>query len=373
MNNTLHIVVFQNPTPANYGGVIDVFYRLQSLHQAGIKIILHCFYYDGREDASLLHSICEKVYLYPRLIGMKNQLSTLPYIVKSRRHPKLLKNLCQDNHPILFDGLHCCYLLDHPTLKNRVKWVRMHNIEHDYYRQLAKNEVNWKNKLFFSIEAYRLKRFERVLQHAQGIFAVSLADQNYLQQKFPAIPCYHMPCFHVEQERTSGYSDQPYLLYHGNLSVAENQKVVMYLLKNWKNDYLPLYIAGKNANAFASHVCTQNVQLFDQVSDQQLNQLIQHAKANLMITFQATGFKLKLINSLQLGGFCIANEEMLAGTTLHHTCLVGKDWNELTAHITAIGSANWGEKEEQTRKSALSSYGNKPHLSTILLLISKKN
>lgn len=370
MNHTLHIVVFQNPTPANYGGVMDVFYRLKALHQAGVHVILHCFYYDNRDDFSALQHLCQKVYMYPRQVGIKNQISLTPYIVKSRRHPQLLKNLCQDNHPILFDGLHCCNLLHHPDLKHRIKWVRMHNIEHDYYRLLAKNESNWINKLFFSIEAYRLKRFERIVQHAQGIFAVSLADQAYLQQKYPHVPCYHMPCFHVEQDRTEGFSDQPYLLYHGNLSVAENQNVVKYLLKHWQNDFPPLYIAGKSAHAFSSLVRTPNIQLFDQVEEKQLNQLIKHAKANLMLTFQPTGFKLKLINSLLLGGFCIANEQMLSGTTLQNTCLVAQNWEQLTEHITAISNANWGAKEEQTRQEALLPYSNQTHISIILSLLS---
>ena len=32
----LHIVSFSIPYPANYGGVIDVFYKLVALHKAGI-------------------------------------------------------------------------------------------------------------------------------------------------------------------------------------------------------------------------------------------------------------------------------------------------------------------------------------------------
>jgi hypothetical protein len=179
-----------------------------------------------------------------------------------------------------------------------------------------------------------------------------------------------MPCFHVEQDRTEGFSDQPYLLYHGNLSVAENQNVVKYLLKHWQNDFPPLYIAGKSAHAFSSLVRTPNIQLFDQVEEKQLNQLIKHAKANLMLTFQPTGFKLKLINSLLLGGFCIANEQMLSGTTLQNTCLVAQNWEQLTEHITAIGNANWGAKEEQTRQEALLPYSNQTHLSIILSLLS---
>ena len=44
-NKRLHIVAFDVPFPANYGGAIDVFYKLKALHQLGIRITLHCFEY----------------------------------------------------------------------------------------------------------------------------------------------------------------------------------------------------------------------------------------------------------------------------------------------------------------------------------------
>ena len=39
----LHIVSFNVPWPANYGGVMDVFYRLRALSRAGLRIHLHCY------------------------------------------------------------------------------------------------------------------------------------------------------------------------------------------------------------------------------------------------------------------------------------------------------------------------------------------
>ena len=44
----LHIVSFDVPWPANYGGVIDVFYKVKALSAKGIRIHLHAFEY-GRE------------------------------------------------------------------------------------------------------------------------------------------------------------------------------------------------------------------------------------------------------------------------------------------------------------------------------------
>jgi hypothetical protein len=49
----LHIISFDVPYPANYGGVIDVFYKLKNLHKAGVKIILHCFEYGRGEQKEL--------------------------------------------------------------------------------------------------------------------------------------------------------------------------------------------------------------------------------------------------------------------------------------------------------------------------------
>ena len=45
MKNKLHIISLDIPFPANYGGVIDIFYKLKSLSNLGVEIILHCFEY----------------------------------------------------------------------------------------------------------------------------------------------------------------------------------------------------------------------------------------------------------------------------------------------------------------------------------------
>ncbi|HAH56859.1 MAG TPA: mannosyltransferase, partial [Bacteroidales bacterium] len=89
----LHIVAFDIPYPPNYGGVIDVFYKLKALCQQGIKIHLHCFEYPGRERAPELEDYCMEVLYYPRLTGLKSALSPIPYIVKSRRSPALISRL----------------------------------------------------------------------------------------------------------------------------------------------------------------------------------------------------------------------------------------------------------------------------------------
>ena len=50
----LHIVSFDVPWPANYGGVIDVFYKVKALADLGIRLHLHCFEYGRGEAPELL-------------------------------------------------------------------------------------------------------------------------------------------------------------------------------------------------------------------------------------------------------------------------------------------------------------------------------
>ena len=169
----LHVVSFQVPYPANYGGVIDVYYKLVALSQAGFDVTLHTYAYGGRNEQPELERVCADVKYYNRCTGLCAQLSTMPYIVRSRDDKTLLQDLLTDDAPILFEGLHTCLLLDHPALADRVKVVRMHNIEHEYYRLLAKQAGwSWKSA-YYLIESHKLRVFERKLKHASLVYAIT--------------------------------------------------------------------------------------------------------------------------------------------------------------------------------------------------------
>ena len=44
-NSELNIVSFDVPYPPDYGGAIDIYYKIATLNNLGIKIYLHCFQY----------------------------------------------------------------------------------------------------------------------------------------------------------------------------------------------------------------------------------------------------------------------------------------------------------------------------------------
>ena len=136
-HHRIHVVSLQVPFPADYGGVIDIYYKLKALKDAGYETWLHTFQYE-RGQSDELSKVAERVFYYPRQRSLMRQFSTDPYIVSSRRSSRLLKDLLADDSPILFEGIHCCGLLADKRLKDRIKLVRMHNIEQEYYRELAR-------------------------------------------------------------------------------------------------------------------------------------------------------------------------------------------------------------------------------------------
>lgn len=139
-----HVVSLQVPFPPDYGGVIDIYYKLKALKKMGYETWLHTFQYD-RSRAEQLNEVAARVSYYPRHRSVIRQLSHIPYIVSSRHCSKLLDDLLSDNAPILFEGLHCCAFLSDKRLKDRIKLVRTHNIEHEYYKELSRKTSGWKN------------------------------------------------------------------------------------------------------------------------------------------------------------------------------------------------------------------------------------
>ena len=345
----LHVVSFQVPFPADYGGVIDVYYKLVALRKAGFEVTLHTYAYDGREILPELEHVCDNVICYRRRTGWRAQLSRLPYIVQSRDDETLLQNLLVDDAPILFEGLHTCLLLDHPALASRVKVVRMHNIEHEYYRALSR-QAGWRWKaIYYRIESMKLKAFESRLQHASLVFAITDADKQSLQERFPEMNVKTLPCFFDATMPSMVGDTEPFVLYHGNLSVNENHRVALFIMQQ----VAPLcpdvrfVIAGRNPNL--KKVC-DNVEIVPNPTDKQLDDLLCKARIHLMLTFQPTGIKLKLLNTLTRScGHIIANKDMLHGHQLGTFCTQAETPQQIADAIhqlmeTAIDQALLNER-----------------------------
>jgi hypothetical protein len=371
----VHIISFDVPYPADYGGVIDVFFKVKALSEAGCEIYLHCFQY-GREKAPLLAEYCKEVYYYERKTGLRGFSFVIPYIIASRSSSKLLIRLAENIAPVLFEGVHSCYSLNHKALEQRVKLIRSHNIEHDYYRQLKKREGSWLRNLYFRFEAYLLSKYERSLNNANAFIALSENDKEFWRDAYPNKKVEFIPPFHPFQ-----YSDIPtgkgsYCLYHGNLNHPENEEAALFLL----NEVIPkvnidFIIAGRKATARVRELATRlnHCSLMENLSENEMKNLIGGAQINVLPTFQISGMKLKFIYSLFHGRHIIANDAMMSGTGLDRLCNLAENPDEFIQQINRLKDLPFTDGDKEMRIQALrTNYDTKKNAEKIITYLQEK-
>ena len=366
----LHILSFDIPFPPDYGGVIDIYFKIKSFNEAGIKVHLHCFEY-GRKRQKELETICESVLYYPRKTSKMLLLHKLPYIVISRASDALKENLLKDNFPILCEGLHTTYYLNDKNFETRKTIVRTHNIEHLYYENLAKVEKNIFKKSYFSREARKLKQYESTLHKASLLATISKNDRAHFSSTFN--PVYYIPAFHTHDQVESKTGKGDFALYHGNLAVGENNESALFLVNKIFNDMnIPLIIAGKNPSKELLKSVEKNKHVFIKanIDEKEMHSLIQNAQINILPTFQSTGIKLKLLTALFLGRHCIVNTPMCENTELEELCIIANKAQEMKEKIKSFFQQEFMKEEITLRnKVLLENFSNKKNIEKLIQLI----
>ena len=354
MDKHLHIICLNVPYPVDYGGVFDLFYKLSALQQQGVKIHLHCFEY-GRGEQAELDKYCESVHYYKRKTGINALSFRYPYIVSSRINSVLLNKLNEDDYPILMEGVHCTFLLNDRRFKQRRCFVRLHNVEHIYYSYLYQNTRSILKKPYFYWESKMLKRYENRIAAEATFWSVTKNDADVYKklgcQKIQVLPLF-LPRWEIKNLEGNG----TFCLYHGDLSVAENEKAATWLMKNVFNDLpIPFVVAGKNPSRRLSRSFhnKQTTCLIANPDEKEMQDLIWKAHINIVPSFNATGIKLKLINALFNGRHCVVNRETIEGTSLENTCHIANDASTFKTVITDLYSQPFRQDDLNSRHDTL--------------------
>lgn len=348
---TLHIISLEIPYPPYKGSSIDILNRIKVLHAAGIDIILHAFYkkWDLPEE---LTKYCKSIYLIPRNKIWDLKSLSLPMYVQSRRSDSMVKILCEDTHPILFEGLHTLFHFDDPRLRHRKKAVRLHNIESEYYMHLSRNTNNPIKKIYNYFESKTSKVLEQKLfQSNTTLFTISSGDSAILSNKKTT----HLPPF---IENNTRYKPEPgkYALYHGDLSIAENEKAAIFLIDNVFNDIdFPLYISGQNPSNRLLKRCARhsNIKLCQNPATSDMDHLIMDAQLIVLPFFQTAGFKIKLLESMVKGRQIITSANMKKFTELGTSVHFCSDVNDWKLKIKELKNQIFDEKLLQARSRDL--------------------
>jgi hypothetical protein len=362
-------VSFDIPYPPNYGGVIDVYYKIRNLNSLGIDIILHCFEY-GREHAKELEKYCKKVNYYIRDMQFTNLISRTPYIVKTRQSKNLINNLLKDSFPILFEGLHTTYPLTTNKFNNRKTFVRTHNIEHNYYNGLKHSENKISKKLFFQLESIKLKKYENSIQKADHILTISPFEHAYFKKHFGDKATY-VPVFFDLLENKNTLTSNIFSLWHGDLTVADNRKSLEYIINIYKGLSHKLVIASNHIekNLLNSISKIENISFKKINSYDELQELIKEAHIHPLVSYQKTGIKLRLLNILSQGKHIIANDNIIEDTGLETCVHIANDIKSFRNKITELVPKKFLKEDIEIRNEYLKLFNPKNSAQLILDLL----
>jgi glycosyltransferase involved in cell wall biosynthesis len=361
MSNRLHIVCLDAPSPPDYGGAIDMYYKVKAIAETGKKIVLHYFMYKNNRGVGELAELCEEVYSYSRKGIFSIGNFKLPYIVNSRISSELIERLNKDHDPLILEGLHTSGII--PFLNNPGRVVlRMHNEESGYYSNLAHAETSFFKKIYFKREARLLRNYQLGLQKSIRIACLSTSDREIFEKEYGISDLHFIPCFIPWQQFSIMTGKGDYCLFHGNLAVSENIQAVIWLIeKVFGLVEIPFVISGSSIPPIIEEKIKglHHIKLVPDPSIEALEDLIRHAHINVLPSLNTTGVKLKLLHALFSGRFCITNHEGIKGSGIESGVHIAETADQFRTKVIELMNTDFIQENIEARKNILPLYNNR--------------
>ena len=320
----LHIVSFENPFPPDFGGVIDVYYKVKALHSLGFTIYLHCYFDDRSEVSAALKAITEKVFLYKKNKNPFFVFSKYPLPVVCRFDKNLIENIKKHDAPVLFEGFHSTMILRKVKLANK-KYLRLHNIESNFYSGMSKSETNVIKKVLYYFVAKKYLDYQKIMADFDCTFALSRFEFD--EAKKLTTNCIYVPVFHGNESIKQLSEFGNYAFYHGDLRLSDNKRAALFLIDIFKEipDYNLIIASSNGKNLIESKSNNlSNVKFVAIKNENHLDELFSNAHINTMLSFQKSGTKLKVINSLFKSRFCLINSNMVDDVDVLSLCEIAE-------------------------------------------------
>jgi glycosyltransferase involved in cell wall biosynthesis len=233
--------------------------------------------------------------------------------------------------------------------------VRALNVEHLYYKGLAATTEWSLKKCYYLWEAYCLKKYEPKVAAKADIIAISAFDNDYFSTQYKARNSSYIPVF-FESIFNIPIGSGDYCIYHGNLSVAENEEAVYWLIeKVFKLLSIPLVIAGKNPSEklIVSVNNYNHIHIVANPDKEEMDSLIADAHINVLPAINSTGVKLKIVTALYQSRFCITNTMGAMGMEDKDLLIVEDEASKMKAQIIALMQMEFTPQLKEQRIKAL--------------------
>jgi hypothetical protein len=180
----------------------------------------------------------------------------------------------------------------------------------------------------------------------------------------------YIPGFLSLETVTSKIGKGNYCLFQGDLSVEENIFSVQWIVNNiYENIEMPLIIAGKNPpkSLLKSISLKKNISLIANPTLEKMETLLENAQVVLVPTFSQTGLKIKVIQSLYKGRFCLGNTNAGLGFECNELITKANSKQDYQKLLLALIQKNFTKEEVDKRQQNLEAEFN--HTTNAALLL----
>ena len=224
--------------------------------------------------------------------------------------------------PIWFWGEPLCLAIPELRQSGVPVVYRAHNVEHEIWMRLAKNESNWLKRAYLNIQSKRLRKEElKAIQSIDAVVGISQTDCDYFGANNTNKVHLYLPS--VKTALKVEIKIQPAAIFHiGSMEWDANvQGVTWFLSKVWprlKSEVpdLVFHVAGKGIMAHKNLFFQTDVINHGEVSN--ATTFMQAHGIGVVPLLAGSGIRMKLIESLSLGIPCVATPIAVQGLPIEN-------------------------------------------------------
>jgi glycosyltransferase involved in cell wall biosynthesis len=145
------------------------------------------------------------------------------------------------------------------------------------------------------------------------------------------------------------------------MAIAENEKAAEWLIKEvFSKINVPFIVAGNGISASLKKIATKHasVSFIADPSIIELQELIAEAHVNVLPSLNNTGVKLKVLNALFRGRFCITNTPGIAGSNIDADIQIANEPVEYIESINSLMCKEFTPGEMGQRQPLIEQYNN---------------
>lgn len=371
MQKKILVICFDTPFPTNYGGVYDIAAKFDFYKKNDIKIDLICTCFDEKR-LKYFHefmvdneTVIDNFYvelIRPNVLNIINLFTKIPFSVTIRKINYYKIEFLKSNEYDLVLVEHLKSVNGIEKLQKILKYnpdfyLRVHNDEEAYYRNLYLTSKSLKRYFFYS-ESIKYRNFQKMVLSGnlfKGFLFISKTERDNLSELISAkktdilLPIYAQ----LKDTEPINYTSKNIdFLYVGNLDLDDNlnalSKINSFLNQNNLTEF-KLKIIGKCSDENRKKRIKEtfreieNVEFQFNVSPEELKENYQKSKFFLNFSSNPSGVKTKLMEAVNFGIPVISNREGVVGSNFEDMVLSDEnlDLNGLENLLT--DDALWSE------------------------------